>query len=654
MFRLTRSVTGRVNGTISQRGGYRPSRWLTHWESERARGREGEREKGGQRSVVVVVVVVVNGYLSPMGPSPQKKDAQNQDHPVVSSPRMDRDAFIGDAIRALEALTTTSKSPERVYDQLCYDFPEIDDLELQQLLRYVYDCALSDDPSRPRRHGVLGLLLGDDRPADADGEDGTPLSPASPSRLPLTLETVLNTLKERADSSSPDSTSTSTSTTWQALYGVHVFALALTAPDAVRVRFGSGLGTIPHYLGMNNEALWSGRFLTVVAAMLLRAMKGKTTDPALALSVLEGAVLGSSSRKVASAVFTMLLDVSASASASACTMASTRFRIATLRMVAAASLTRRTHAEAALVGPDVARRALFELAGPTMDLGTSDPYVLMATSVLLEHSVWELVQRGTTRQRAEFARDLIDRGLWGKLCVAHGASPSPLPLSAAIHAKRALVMACACADELRGWAVRVPGFSAAWARAGVATDDDAEANADEGVETVLRIAWSTLDDGEAPRRRHVRFLRAAVAAVASGGFADAAREAERLALTARLCKALEVPGEPSTEGVEGDDVARQVAELRAAVRSRLAEVEVEVEVEAEAKEGKGADASRRKLAEEEDEEEEEGERKDHGRGVGRVARQQSVPQVEGLREVDRLLKELAELAWSTSRGGKLD
>ncbi len=566
---------------------------------------------------------------------------------------MDRDAFIGDAIRALEALTTTSKSPERVYDQLCYDFPEIDDLELQQLLRYVYDCALSDDPSRPRRHGVLGLLLGDDRPADADGEDGTPLSPASPSRLPLTLETVLNTLKERADSSSPDSssTSTSTSTTWQALYGVHVFALALTAPDAVRVRFGSGLGTIPHYLGMNNEALWSGRFLTVVAAMLLRAMKGKTTDPALALSVLEGAVLGSSSRKVASAVFTMLLDVSASASASACTMASTRFRIATLRMVAAASLTR-THAEAALVGPDVARRALFELASPTMDLETSDPYVLMATSVLLEHSVWELVQRGTTRQRAEFARDLIDRGLWGKLCVAHGASPSPLPLSAAIHAKRALVMACACADELRGWAVRVPGFSAAWARDGVATDDDAEANADEGVETVLRIAWSTLDDGEAPRRRHVRFLRAAVAAVSSGGFADAAREAERLALTARLCKALEVPGEPSTEGVEGDDVARQVAELRAAVRSRLAEVEVEVE--AEAKEGEGADASRRKLAEEEDEEEEEGERKDHGRGVGRVARQQSVPQVEGLREVDRLLKELAELAWSTSRGGKLD
>ena len=197
----------------------------------------------------------------------------------------------------------------------------------------------------------------------------------------------------------------------------------------------------------------------------------------------------------------------------------------------------------------------------------------MATSVLLEHSVWELVQRGTTRQRAEFARDLIDRGLWGKLCVAHGASPSPLPLSAAIHAKRALVMACACADELRGWAVRVPGFSAAWARDGVATDDDAEANADEGVETVLRIAWSTLGDGEAPRRRHVRFLRAAVAAVASGGFADAAREAERLALTARLCKALEVPGEPSTEGVEGDDVARQVAELRAAVRSRLAEVE---------------------------------------------------------------------------------
>ena len=79
---------------------------------------------------------------------------------------MDRDAFIGDAIRALEALTTTSKSPERVYDQLCYDFPEIDDLELQQLLRYVYDCALSDDPSRPRRHGVLGLLLGDDRPAE--------------------------------------------------------------------------------------------------------------------------------------------------------------------------------------------------------------------------------------------------------------------------------------------------------------------------------------------------------------------------------------------------------------------------------------------------------------------------------------------------------
>ena len=71
MFRLTRSVTGRVNGTISQRGGYRPSRWLTHWESERARGREGEREKGGQRSVVVVVVVV-NGYPSRVPPHKRK------------------------------------------------------------------------------------------------------------------------------------------------------------------------------------------------------------------------------------------------------------------------------------------------------------------------------------------------------------------------------------------------------------------------------------------------------------------------------------------------------------------------------------------------------------------------------------------------------
>jgi len=561
---------------------------------------------------------------------------------------MDRDAFVGDAIRALEALTTTSKSksksPERVYDQLCYDFPDLDDLELQQLLRYVYDCALSDDPSRPHRHGVLGLLLGDDRPADADGEDGTPLWPASPSRLPLTLETVLNTLKERADSSSPDSSTTSTSTTWQALYGVHVFALTLTAPDAVRARF-ERLGTIAHY-GMNDEALWSGRFLTVVAAMLLRTMKGKTNDPALALSVLEGAVLGSSSRKVASAVFTMLLDVSASSSA--CTTESTRFRIATLRMVAAASLSR-IHAEAVLVSPDVARRALFELAGPAMDLETSDPYVLMAMSVLLEHSVWQLVERGTTRQRAEFARDLIDRGIWGKLCVAHGASSSPLPLSAAIHAKRALVMACAFADELRGWAVRVPGFAAAWARDGVGADDEADANAnananaDDGVETVLRIAWSTLGDGGAPRQRHVRFLRAAVAAVSSGGFADAAHEAERLVLTARLCKALEVPGELSTDAVEWGDVARQVAELRAAVRLRLAEVEADVEARAE------AGASRPKRAEEEEE------RKEHGgRDVGPVARQRSVPQVEGLRDVDRLLKELAELAWSTSRGGKSD
>ena len=544
---------------------------------------------------------------------------------------MDRDAFIAECVHALHGLAvangSTTEDPAVLYERLSYDFPEFSADDLSRVLTMVYD-ALSepvgglprDGSSDKRLPPVLQLLLGA-RASPSPALRGGSMAPRGTVRDPESaLATVFDTLREKAQSSSDDVP------LWQQLYGAHVFAMLASSPEEV---LEAQKGAISYH-GLTNASIWKGRFVTVIQEQLNR-MIGDGAMPSArkrwdaALGVLNELVLCSRSSEIATAVFSILLDVCVSGSASS---RDVQARVA--RMVGAACLTG-DH----VVTQEVARRTLFELVGPVLEdvpsgSRRSDPHeqvvrvmMLMAGSVCLEHIVHHMVTkrdgRGSARQ--DFESTMIRRGVWRHMVSSMaqidlaGQYGVPTRLSLA----RALVMTSAYSDELRAWSLRVPGYATAWEQHGVDdrdSRDDRDCGDDREVDmdtTILLAAWSTLNttsDKQEPR--HVRFLREIFCAEGPRRLTpDNAENALRaLELTERLCRALEV-----SDAVYGGDrdILRQIEQTRAAVAERILAAEAARPVR-----GTDDDGNSRRLS--------------------------TLPEVERLRRVDRMLKGLGEVA----------
>ena len=537
---------------------------------------------------------------------------------------MDREAFIADAIAALELTAAAGNldssqevggratswevraTSSELFDRLRFDYPEFTPVELQCLLSYVCDSVLGGDTAP---HPVLALMLG----RLGDGSAGT-------ERDARAVGTVLSTLKDNAEEVSPSTSSSSA--TWQALYAIAALSAVLAAPEPI---YRAHLGTISHH-GMINESIWSERLVEAVTALLERAVRcarvadrGEREERVTrALTVLEGVVLGSGSRRIASVVLTMILDVSGS---------SASWRVKTTRTVACVVLANET-----LVSANLAQRTLFEAAGPAMETGGAndgDTYLWMAAGVCLEHVAWLLLTKGGEPQclsppkRETFTAEMLRRGGWRVFCARHAANRDDMDDVTYVSVARALVVASACSNELRAWSRRVPGYDAAWQR------DERDEHA-----AIVSAAWRALEekghlDGES---RHVRFLREVLDRHIRDVAKDAARAVRLLELTTRMCAVLGVSRDGVCEecgdfGRDHGDVTDRIERLRREVRRRAAEVNDGARVRADdvpdvpdVSDASGEDGAKRRAV---------------------------LPEVKELRRVDRLLKDLAEVC----RGG---
>ena len=561
----------------------------------------------------------------------------------------DRDAFIRECVRALEGLAVGQSGADdaddataELYDRLSFDFPDLSAGELARVLAWVCKALRGGDRASlcsratdGRLHPVLGLVLGAGEGCSGPAGEtwcGASRDPAS------ALATVFDTLKEKAQSSS----STEDAALWQQLYGAHVFGLLAHGPEGlVWGLLESPEGAIS-YQGLTNESTWTGVFVPTIKDALHRLVHG-TGAPGTprrreaAFGVLEALVLGTQSSTIATVVFEMLFDVCGSGGRSSVGVRAARVRVS--RMVAAACL-----ADGRLVSLDTAKRALFDLVDlveptkpvlerstvATREMDEQRSMVLMAGGVLLEHVVHQQLKRGGSKSvRQSFEEEMVRRGLWGVLVSsmvsfvssADSAPESERDAATRTSLARGLVMASAYSPELHAWAIRVPGYAAVWAR----RSDKEVDEVDQFDTAVLRAAWSALSmdvDGQAPR--HVRFLRE----VFCGRSADKLTEAgglPTLEMVERLCWALEVQGGGHDTGSR--DTVERIEAMRVVVRERILAAE------------------RARVIDED-----------------KQRRLSTLPEVERLRHVDRMLKGLCAVAVTVavteagrvSSGGKLD
>ena len=324
-----------------------------------------------------------------------------------------------------------------------------------------------------------------------------------------------------------------------------------------------------------------------------------------------------------------------------------RARVA--RMVAAACL-----ADGQIVRLDTARRALFELIEPVLGGSTGEggwdekdeeeeeeeaadvrcsmtPMVRMAGGVLLEHVVQEQLRcAGSKSVLQKFEEEMVRRGVWGALVSSMATSVGVRPkgsrdAAARVSLARALVMTSAYSEKLHAWAIRVPGYAAAWTPSGDVSSDDA----DDVDAMVLRAAWSALRvcAGE-DTPRHVRFLREVFCGRGADGLTECVSTLE---MTERLCRALEDRDgnrhngnrHNGCTGYTGDlDTVDRIEGLRAVVRERILAAERARVV---------AEDTPRRLS--------------------------TLPEVERLRHVDRMLKGLCGacgVGGTTTTNGKCD
>jgi hypothetical protein len=561
---------------------------------------------------------------------------------------MDRDVFIRECVRALEGLAVGNSgrndadkaddAPAALYDRLTFDFPDLSAGDLARILEWVCGAlrrgddrnSLGSRAADEQLHPVLGLVLGVRAGPAWESSRGGTRDPES------ALATVLDTLEEKSQSSSP----AEDVTLWQQLYGAHVFGLLAYGPDGlVEGLLEASEGSISYH-GLARESTWMGGTFVSVTRDVLHGIVHETGLPGVngvavstgrlrrseaAFGVLEAVVLGTRSSAIATAVFEMLLDVCGLEGPSSVGTRGARVRVA--RMVAAACL-----ADGRLVRLEMAKRALFELVEPVLgqlsgsrrEEGEERSMVLMAGGVLLEHVVQEQMRCAGSKSSAQqgFEEEMIRRGLWGLLVssMASGTGLAPKGdrgAAARMSLARALMMASAYSPKLHAWAIRVPAYAAAWAPPDSNTNDGDDDNNDVDA-AVLRAAWSALSmcvDEETPR--HVRFL----GEVLSGRTPDELTQSlSTLEMTDRLCRAFEVQdGSQYTDNPDTLATVERMEGIRAVVRERIVAAE------------------RARVVDE-----------------NKPRRLSTLPEVERLRHIDRILKGLCAMACVTGTDGKAD
>lgn len=437
---------------------------------------------------------------------------------------MDREEFIRLAVEALEKqvekdLSTSSTSGraggglspshhqrddthllvreryETLYDRLTYDYAQLNEGELREILLYVF----GHHPTQ--KNGHIALLKRTFLVVDQDNDRND----TNTRSQVVVASTVMENI-QRGSSSVCASGKTKITALWQELFGLHVFFLLSHRDEEICFGKETMQSIMSSYNGLDEAGAWeSGRLMEACEQCIMRIVSTwQSEDEAverfdLVCSILVDVIakMGNVRSSLVVDVFDMLLRCHDGLPEGGMVVFMRRMFRRRVAYIAASSIVASSYEERNGINSipyGQMMRILVDVVSPEVAMGDysrgEHDALCVDTAVCLEYSVGAVMKARLPSMKSSLENILIQKGLYNyciQRFIRDGCGKAQQQQEGGV-ATCLVLMAC-FSSELRRWGMRVPGYVAAWESY---FKSDEEKNGAFCTHRVLSVTWDAV------------------------------------------------------------------------------------------------------------------------------------------------------------------